>query len=136
MVNRDPEALPGMQELKALAKNAVIVGTEDYCHHGVAYAVPKQLALAIGKEALSFARAQIEKGFSLLQQNKYADFFDHGMHPHALGDPSDVSVAIHYLVGNHAEPKILDLKLVDVSPLFENDPSPSWVAATLATITK
>lgn len=35
-----------------------------------------------------------------------------------------------------AKPKILNLKLVDVSTLFENDPSPSWVAATLAKITK
>lgn len=136
MVNRDPETLPGIQELQTLAKNAVLVGTEDYCHHGVAYAVPKNLAMPIGEPALAFARQQIEKGFSLLNQNQYAKFYDHGLVLNALGDPTDVSVTLHYLVGKHAQAKILDLKLVDVSPLFETDPIPSWVAATLATITK
>ena len=110
--------------------------TEDYCHHGVAYALPKNSTIPIGEDALSFACSHIEQGFSLLQQNKYAEFYKHGMHLNAIGDPSDVSATVHYLVGSHAKPKILNLKLVDVSHLFEDDPSPSWVAATLAKITK
>lgn len=136
LVNRHPETLPGMQELKKLARSAVIVGTEDYCHHGVAYAVPESSAMRMNEQALLFAKQQIEKGFSILQQNKYAEFYDHGMCLNAIGDPSDVTATIHYLVGSRAQAKILDLKLVDVSPLFENDPSPSWVAATLAKISK
>jgi hypothetical protein len=56
------------------------------------------------------------------------------MNPNAIGDPSDVTVVMHYLIGDKASPKILDLKLVDVSPLFEDNPAPSWVAATLAII--
>jgi hypothetical protein len=136
LVNRHPETLPGMQELKELAKNAVIVGTEDYCHHGVAYAVPQNSAMPLGEDALLFARQQIEKGFSILQQGKYAEFYAHGMHLSAIGDPSDVSATIHYLVGKSAVPRILNLKLVDVSQLFEGDPSPSWVAATLAKISR
>lgn len=136
LVNRHPETLPGIQELKELAKNAVIVGTEDYCHHGIAYALPKSATIPMGEKALSFAKNQIEQGFSFLQQNKYAEFYKHGMHLNAIGDPSDVTATMHYLVGSHAKPKILNLKLVDVSNLFENDPSPSWVAATLAKITK
>lgn len=136
LVNRHPEALPGVQELKELAKSALLVGTEDYCHHGIAYALAKQATIPRGEDALSFAQDQITQGFSLLQQNKYAEFYDHGMQLNALGDPSDVTATMHYLVGSYAKPKILNLKLVDVSHLFENDPSPSWVAATLATITK
>jgi len=136
LVNRHPETLPGIQELEKLAKNAVIVGTEDYCHHGIAYALPKSSTIPMGEEALSFAKNQIEQGFSFLQQNKYAEFYKHGMHLNAIGDPSDVTATMHYLIGSHAKPKILDLKLVDVSQLFKNDPSPSWVAATLAKITK
>ena len=132
LVNRHPETLPGMQELKELARNAVIIGTEDYCHHGVAYGIAKNSAIHMGEQALSFARQKIENGFSLLQQNKYDEFYEHGMQLNAIGDPSDVSVTIHYLIGSQAQPKILNLKLVDVSHLFENDPSPSWVAATLA----
>jgi hypothetical protein len=135
LVNRHPEALPGMQELKEIAKNAVIVGTEDYCHHGIAYAVPKESALPMSEKALSFARKQIEEGYSFLEKDNYAGFYMHGMHLQALGDPTDVTATLHYLVGSHAKPKILDLKLVDVAPLFEGDPSPSWVAATLAKIT-
>lgn len=136
LVNRHPETLPAIQELKKLSKNAIIIGTEDYCHHGIAYALPRSSTIPMGKQALSFARSQIEEGFSLLQQNNYAQFYKHGMHLNAIGDPSDVTTTIHYLVGGHAKPKILDLKLVDVSHLFENDPSPSWVAATLVKITK
>lgn len=136
LVNRDPESVPGMQELKKLAKNAIVVGTEDYCHHGIAYALPKKSTIDMGEKALAFAKSHIEKGFSLLQQNKYSEFYTHGMHLNALGDPSDVSTTLHYLVGRDAKPKILDLKLVDVSHLFADDPSPSWVAATLAKITK
>lgn len=136
LVNRNPEALPGMQELKELAKNAVIVGTEDYCHHGIAYALPNNFTIPMGEEAILFAKNQIEQGFAFLHQNKYAEFYTHGMHLNAIGDPSDVTATMHYLVGSHAKLKILNLKLVDVSHLFENDPSPSWVAATLAKITK
>lgn len=136
LTNRDPETLPGIQELKNLSRSAVIIGTEDYCHHGIAYALPRDYTIPLGEQAVAFARAQIEHGFSLLQQNNYSEFFKHGMLLNALGDPSDVTVTIHYLVGSHAKGKILDLKLVDVSHLFEGDPSPSWVAATLAKITK
>lgn len=136
LVNRHPETLPAIQELKKFSKNAVIIGTEDYCHHGIAYALPRDYTIPMGEQALSFARSQIEQGFSLLEQNDYVAFYKHGMHLNAIGDPSDVTTTIHYLVGSHAKPKILDLKLVDVSHLFENDPSPSWVAATLVKITK
>lgn len=136
LVNRHPETLPGIQELEKLSKNAVIIGTEDYCHHGIAYALSRNYTIPMGAEALSFARSQIEGSFALLQQNNYVEFYKHGMYLNAIGDPCDVTSIIHYLVGSHAKPRILDLKLVDVSHLFENDPSPSWVAATLVKIIK
>lgn len=131
LTNRRPETLPGMNELKELSQNTVIIGTDDYCHHGIAYGVSTEAALPMNEEGLAFAREQIELGFSMLNRCDYSAYFDHWMNPRAIGDPSDVTVAIHYLVGKTASPKILDLKLVDVSPLFEEDPSPSWVAATL-----
>lgn len=46
------------------------------------------------------------------------------MHLNTIGNPSDVTTTMHYLVGSNAKPKILNLKLIDVSHLFENDPSP------------
>jgi hypothetical protein len=84
------------------------------------------------EQGLMFARQQIESGFSLLKKNDYRGYFDHWMNPTAIGDPCDVTMVMRYLVGQKASPKILNLKLVDVAPLFENDPTPSWVAATLA----
>ena len=134
LTNRQPETLPGIRELKELSKNAVIVGTEDYCHHGIAYGVEREDALPMNEEGLTFARKQIESGYSMLNKRDYGAYFDHWMNPIAIGDPSDVTVVIHYLVGEAASPTILDLKLVDVSPLFEEEPSPSWVATTLASI--
>ena len=94
----------------------------------------KENSIPMNEEGLDFARAQIEKGFSMLQRSDYDSYFDHWMNPMAIGDPSDVTVVIHHLVGQSASPKILDLKLVDVSPLFEGEPSPSWVATTLVSI--
>ncbi|MEC7838799.1 MAG: hypothetical protein VX777_02020 [Chlamydiota bacterium] len=134
LTNRRPDLLPGIDELKKISKNAVIVGTEDYCHHGIAYGVTQDNVLSINQEGLSFARSQIETGFSMLQKCDYQGYFDHWMNPRAIGDPSDVTVVIHHLVSDVASPKILDLKLADVSTLFEGDPSPSWVAAALVVV--
>ena len=132
LTNREPEKLPGINELKELAKNSVLVGTDDYCHHGIAYGVVKEAALSTDEQGLGFARQQIESGFSHLRNNDYRGYFEHWMNPEAIGDPCDVTMVMHYLIGQKASPKILDLKLVDVAPLFEEDPTPSWVAATLA----
>lgn len=134
LTNRKPAELPGIQELKELTKNAILVGTDDYCHHGIAYCVPSETAMPLDEKALAFARQQVEKGYACLKDNNYSAYFDHWMHPLAIGDPSDVTAVIHYLVGNKAQGHILDLKLVDVSGLFQGDPSPSWVAATLGAI--
>lgn len=134
LTNRKPEELPGIEEFKGLTKNAILVGTDDYCHHGIAYCVPSEMAMPLNERALSFAREQVEKGYTFLNNSNYSDYFDHWMNPLAIGDPSDVTAVIHYLVGNKAKGRILDLKLVDVSGLFDRDPSPSWVAATLGAI--
>jgi hypothetical protein len=97
LANRHPETLPAIQSLKKLSKNAVIIGTEDYCHHGIAYALLRSHTIPMGEQALSFARSQIERGFSLLQQNNYAEFYKHGMYLNAIGDPSDVTTTIHFM---------------------------------------
>lgn len=132
LANREPATLPGIEALKELSKNAVLVGTDDYCHHGVAYGVTKEAALPIDEKGLLFARNQIELGFAILSREDYPAYFDHWMNPKAIGDPCDVTAVMRYLIGEKASPKILDLKLVDVSPIFEEEIAPSWVAATLA----
>jgi len=53
----------------------------------------------------------------------------------AIGDPTDTSLVLKYLLGK-VSINILDLKLVDVSMLFENDISPIWVATSLVIFKK
>ena len=134
LTNRSPAQLPGIEELKVLKRNAILVGTDDYCHHGIAYCVPLKETLPANENALEFARNQVETGYAYLNNNDYSSYFDHWMNPSAIGDPSDVTAVTHYLVGSDAKGRILDIKLVDVSGLFAGDPSPSWVAATLGVI--
>jgi len=78
----------------------------------------------------NFARQYIEEGYELLRKDDYAGYFSHWMNPHAIGDPTDVAIVLKYILGD-VSPKIVDLQIVDVSPLFEDDIAPSWVATTL-----
>jgi hypothetical protein len=130
LVNRDPTKLPGIRELKQIAQDAVIIATDDMCHHGVAYGVSEKDAVPNNDVGYQFARKHIEEGYSFLKKDDYQSYFSHWMNPLAIGDPTDTTIVLKYLLGN-VTPRILDLKLIDVSALFENDPSPSWVAATL-----
>jgi hypothetical protein len=135
LVNRDPANLPGIKELERISKDTVIVATDDMCHHGIGYGVSGEDAIQIDDEGYRFARKYIEEGYSLLKKDNYRGYFSHWMNPIAIGDPTDTTIVLKYLLGD-ATPHILDLKLVDVSMLFENNVSPSWVAATLVQFKK
>lgn len=135
LVNKDPANLPGIEDLEKISKDAVVVATDDMCHHGVGYGVPEENAFQIDAIGYQFARKQIEDGYALLKKNNYRDYFFHWMNPAAIGDPTDTTIVLKHLLGE-VTPKILDLKLVDVSMLFENDISPSWVATTLVQFSK
>ena len=56
-----PERLPGIDELAALAEDAVIVSTADPFHHGIGYGDPPERALAPDDGGLELARATIGK---------------------------------------------------------------------------
>ena len=135
LVNRDPANLPGIKELKQIAKDAVIVATDDMCHHGVGYGVTLENAFQIDDLGYQFAKKSIEEGYELLRKDDYRGYFFHWMNPLAIGDPTDTTIVLKYLLGDIST-HILDLKLVDVSSLFENNIAPSWVATTLATFNK
>lgn len=135
LANREPGNLPGIKELEQIAKDAVIVATDDMCHHGIGYGVSVEDVVPINDNGYRFAQKYIEDGYSLLKKNNYHEYFSHWMNPAAIGDPSDTTIVLKYLLGD-VSPNILDLKLVDVSMLFENDVSPSWVAATLVEFKK
>ena len=135
LVNKNPANLPGIMELEKIAKEAVIVATDDMCHHGVGYGVTEDDAIQLNDDGYRFARKSIEDGYSLLKKDLYRDYFYHWMNPLAIGDPTDTAMVLKYLLGN-VTIDILDLKLVDVSMRFEKDISPSWVAATLVEFKK
>lgn len=135
LVNRDPANLPGIKELQQIAKDSVIVATDDMCHHGVGYGVSQDIAFQIDDNGYQFAKKLIEDGYELLKKDDYKAYFFHWMNPVAIGDPTDTSIVLKYLLGK-ASIEILDIKLVDVSSLFENNLSPSWVATTLAKFNK
>lgn len=133
LTNRQPEKMPGIKELETIAKDSVVIATDDMCHHGIAYGVPREEALAIGAEGYALAEKTIEEGFSHLTKGDFAKYFDHWMNPMAIGDPSDCATVLRYLLGKVTY-EVLDIKLVDVTQLFEGDTSPSWVAASLVEV--
>jgi hypothetical protein len=135
LVNREPANLPGIKELEQISKDTVIIATDDMCHHGIGYGVSDENAVHIDDEGYRFARKYLEDGYALLKKDNYRGYFSHWMNPLAIGDPTDTTIVLKYLLGD-VSPYILDLKLVDVSMLFENDVSPSWVAATLVEFKK
>lgn len=122
LVNRDPANLPGIKELQRIAQDAVIVATDDMCHHGVGYGVIPEDAFQLDEKGYQFAKKMIEEGYRLLQKDDYRGYYFHWMNPLAIGDPTDTTTVLKYLLGKTSM-DILDLKLVDVSSLFENNVS-------------
>ena len=135
LVNREPENLPGIKELEQIAKDSIVVVTDDMFHHGVGYGVSDDNAMKINDQTHRFVRESIEEGYKLLKEGDYRGYFFHWMNPLSIGDPTDATVVARYPLGD-VSPQILDLRLVDVSSLFENDISPSWVATTLVEFKK
>ncbi len=135
LVNSDPANLPGIKELEQITKDSVVVATDDMCHHGMGYGLSTESSLKLDGAGYRFAHNYIEEGYALLRNDDYRGYYSHWMNPIAIGDPTDTTIVLKYLVGDIST-HILDLKLVDVSTLFENDVSPSWVAATLVEFKK
>ncbi len=131
LVNGSPDTLPGIAELKSLIADAVVVSTADLCHHGLAYG--QENALDLSEIGLSFARNSIEDNLSCFQSQDYLFYRENCIK--VKSDSKDVGQVLQYLFGPLTG-RIHDLRLVDVSDLFENNPQPSWVAATLVSLVR
>lgn len=129
LVNARPERLLGVEELERIAKDAVVVSTGDLVHNGVAYKTDPQLEIGLHSEG--FARDSIHEGFNLLEKGKYREYYHHCIK--YRNDAKDTCTVIHHLLGT-LKANILDLRLVDTGDLFIDNPSPSWVAASLVTL--
>jgi hypothetical protein len=122
-----PERLPGIEELAALAEEAVIVSTADPFHHGIGYGDPPERSLAPHEGGLELARATIEEGIGLLGAGDYPAYDTHCLV--AKSDARDAGVVFHYLRGD-LQGSILDLTYSDAAALYEA-PDPTWCAAPL-----
>lgn len=132
LVNRQPQTLPGISELEAIAKDACLVATGDFCHHGVAYGTDKEHALT-GKKALEYAKSSINDNLNVLMTGDYAQYYEHCLQ--VRSDSFDVGSIIYHLRGL-LEPTVHDVGICDTSLLYEGTPSPSWVAPALIELKK
>ena len=133
LANREPWKLPSMDQLKSYLPNSLIVLTCDFCHLGKAYETPEERHLPISMQAEEFARKTIEQGLHIFAEPDYGRYID--FCAATISDGVDTGQVLMYLKGP-LKSKILDLRLIDTAHLFENDPSPSWVAASLIEMTR
>ncbi|NGX50630.1 MAG: hypothetical protein K1060chlam2_00478 [Chlamydiae bacterium] len=124
----NPSRLKGVEELKSLAKDSVVVATGDLCHHGRAYGMDPNEIIDSGAAGKAFAHRQIEEALALLRRGDYKGYLEQcGV---IRNDSRDTGTLLRYLLGP-LKSRILDLRLIDVSGLFHGHPAPSWVAASL-----
>src|SRR5262249_13207360 len=97
--------------------------------------VSPQEALDMDEQGYALANKTIQEGFQILQKGDYERYYEHWMRPAAIGDPTDATLVLRHLLGQVSY-EVLDLKLVDVTELFEGEPHPSWVAATLVEVAR
>jgi hypothetical protein len=122
-----PADLPGMDDLKEIAKDAVIVSTADPFHHGIGYGDPPEKSFAPHEGGLELARKRIEEGIDLLACGDYWGYNQHCVD--AKSDARDAGQVFRYLRGPMTG-RILDLVHSDAAELY-NSPLPTWVAGAL-----
>lgn len=130
LVDKNPATLPGIKELESIARDACIVATADFCHHGVAYNTENPYEL---NDGIEFAKGCIEDHLTILGTGDYGRYYQHCLD--IRSDSFDVGPVLHHLVGSFS-PDVLDMVLVDTAPLYEGFVSPSWVAASLVKLDK
>lgn len=128
LIYGQPENLPGIEELKKELSESIVVATSDLCHHGTAYGLEETKAFPISQEGYDFAYHIIRDNLRLLSGNNLLSYRNYCVN--TLSDSLDVGQLLNYLLGP-LDGYIRNLRLIDVSDLFEENPQPSWVAATL-----
>jgi hypothetical protein len=122
-----PAELPGIDELVAIARNAVIVSTADPFHHGIGYGDTPADSLAPEQGGLDLARRRIDEGIDLLAKGDYWGYNQHCVS--AKSDARDAGQVFRFLRGP-MQGRILDLTYSDAATLYQSPP-PTWVAGAL-----
>lgn len=123
----DPGALPGIDELKELAEDAVIVSTADAFHHGIGYGDAPEDSFAPDSAGLARAKGVLEKGIRILEAGDYRGYNQHCVQ--AKSDARDAGQTFRYLRGP-MKGQVIDLTYSDASELY-SAPPPTWVAGAL-----
>jgi uncharacterized protein YndB with AHSA1/START domain len=122
-----PHILPGIQELQAVARDAVVVSTADPFHHGIGYGDPPESSLPPNRGGLELARRRIQDGLKLLKIGDYWGFNQHCVD--AKSDGRDAGQVLRYLLGP-LDGNILDIVADDMTAAYSK-PAPTWVAGAL-----
>jgi hypothetical protein len=127
-----PGELPNIEEVAAIANNAVIVATGDQVHHGIAYGTPDDEALDMEPEGLIAARRSMEAGISLVDAGDYWGYDQHCVA--AKSDDRDAA-QLYRLLRGPLEGNLIDIGISDATELY-NQPAPSWAAGGFIEFTK
>jgi hypothetical protein len=122
-----PDALPGIDELERVVRDAVVVATADPFHHGAGYGDAVGEALTPEGGGLELARRRIDEGLSLLRDGDHRGYNQHCVD--ARSDARDVGQVLRHLLGP-VKGRVLDLVADDMSAAYDA-PSPTWVAGAL-----
>ncbi len=129
----DPASISGIEDLKQIAKDSIVVATADLYHHGIAYGFSKEQSIPISPAAYDLAHSIIEGGLPLLAGDDLFAFRKYCRD--TFNDARDVGQMLRFLLGP-LKGHLRDLTLVDIEYLYEGNPKPSWVAASLVELRK
>lgn len=119
-----PEDLPNLDEVAAIAENAVIVATGDQFHHGIGYGMSPEESLPVGSGGLEAARSSIETGISLIEKGDYWGYNQHCVT--ARSDDRDAAQLYRYLRGP-LRGNLIEIGWSDSTELYDQPP-PTWAA--------
>ncbi|MCA9980322.1 MAG: hypothetical protein KDD89_05805 [Anaerolineales bacterium] len=122
-----PENLPGFEQIKAEAEDAVIVSTADPFHHGIGYGDLPENSFQHDARGLARAQKTLEEGIALLEAGDYWGYNQHCVT--AKSDARDAGQLFRYLRGP-MRGYVRDITYSDASELYAAPP-PTWVAAAL-----
>lgn len=122
-----PEQLPGIDEVREIAKDAVIVSTADAFHHGIGYGDTPENSFHPDATGLARAQAVIEEGIRILEKGDYWGYNQHCVK--AKSDARDAGQVYRYLRGE-MKGCVIDMTYTDATELYKT-PKPTWVAGAL-----
>jgi len=122
-----PGALPGIEALQGIARDAALVSTADAFHHGIGYGDAPEEAFWPDAEGLARAQRVLEAGMAILGRGDYWGYDQHCVR--AKSDARDAGQVFRWLRGP-MKGRVLDITFSDSSALY-GQPPPTWVAAAL-----